>query len=365
MKVKPLYLLNVILTVVLLTSLLANAAIDRSETATKEYDPWKDMNLDGKINILDLVILAGYFGTEGTPINTTDLLLKLQARVDSLNASLIEHQARINILNASNIELQSRINSLNALLLDLEAYLTTRITTLETSAVELQSRIDKLNTSLIELQSQINNLYEATFKAHCIAENTDVSVDIIKDGLSSGDTTPHNFILTGSHTLTVPSADPNNHIFKQWNTGSTNTTIMVTSAGEYIAYYEIGSLNVSETIVTSGDFGIYTERTGGIEVSSIDWSPIAQGETKSMILYLRNKSLPLTKVWVSWTTESPLPSYLRLSMEWGPPTPWPENTRKDWNTWEVYVLKFTLTADSTAPLGSMSFNQLFQVHSSP
>jgi hypothetical protein len=338
MKIKPLYLLNVILTMVLLTSLLANASVNRSGTAAiKEYDTWKDLNLDGKINILDLVILAGYFGTEGTPINTTDLLLELQARVDSLNASL----------------------------LDLEAYLTTRITTLETSAVELQSRIDKLNTSLIELQSQINNLYEATFKAHCIAENTDVSVDIIKDGLSSGYTTPHNFILTGSHTLTVPSADPNNHIFKQWNTGSTNTTIMVTSAGEYIAYYEIGSLNVSETIVTSGDFGIYTEGTGGIEVSSIDWSPIAQGETKSMILYLRNKSLPLTKVWVSWTTESPLPSYLRLSMEWGPPTPWPENTRKDWNTWEVYVLKFTLTADSTAPLGSMSFNQLFQVHSSP
>jgi len=95
-KIKPLYLLNVILTIVLLTSLLANATTNRSETAvTKEYDPFRDMNADGKINILDLVILAGYFGTSGTPINTTALLLELQSRVNSLNASFIDLDAYV------------------------------------------------------------------------------------------------------------------------------------------------------------------------------------------------------------------------------------------------------------------------------
>jgi len=40
-----------------------------SATVAPEYDPWKDINDDGKINILDILGLAVIFGTEGTPID--------------------------------------------------------------------------------------------------------------------------------------------------------------------------------------------------------------------------------------------------------------------------------------------------------
>ncbi len=52
------------------------------------YDPWVDTNDDGVINYQDLGNMASRFGTSGTPINKTDLLLELQARIDMLNSTL-------------------------------------------------------------------------------------------------------------------------------------------------------------------------------------------------------------------------------------------------------------------------------------
>ena len=48
------------------------------------YDPWLDNNDDGKINILDIAATAKAYGTTGTPINKTALLLDLQFRVEAL-----------------------------------------------------------------------------------------------------------------------------------------------------------------------------------------------------------------------------------------------------------------------------------------
>jgi len=48
------------------------------------YDPWLDNNDDGKINILDIAATAKAYGTTGTPINKTALLLDLQSRVETL-----------------------------------------------------------------------------------------------------------------------------------------------------------------------------------------------------------------------------------------------------------------------------------------
>jgi hypothetical protein len=155
-KIKPLYLLNVILTIVLLTSLLANAAINGSGTASiREYDPWKDMNLDGKINILDLVILAGYFGASGTPINTTALLLELQSRVNSLNASCMEHQSRINSLNASFIDLETNMTDLNALLIELQSRVNILNSTLTSQINDLKAQIAQMNATIIDLETMI------------------------------------------------------------------------------------------------------------------------------------------------------------------------------------------------------------------
>ena len=48
------------------------------------YDPWLDTNDDGKIDILDIAATAKAYGTTGTPINKTALLLDLQFRVEAL-----------------------------------------------------------------------------------------------------------------------------------------------------------------------------------------------------------------------------------------------------------------------------------------
>jgi hypothetical protein len=81
--------------------------------------------------------------------------------------------------------------------------------------------------------------YDVTIKAHCNTEGVDISVGITMDGSPTGYNTPHTFTgLTGTHTFTVPSTDPSGHPFKQWNTGSTSTTITITGGGTYTAYYE-------------------------------------------------------------------------------------------------------------------------------
>ena len=53
------------------------------------YDPWLDLNDDGIIDVNDLQILALIYATSGEAINKTALLLELEARLDSLNASLL------------------------------------------------------------------------------------------------------------------------------------------------------------------------------------------------------------------------------------------------------------------------------------
>lgn len=57
-------------------------------TSSVSYDPWVDLDDDGDIDIFDIVKIAGAYGTTGTPINKTALLLELEARVDALNATV-------------------------------------------------------------------------------------------------------------------------------------------------------------------------------------------------------------------------------------------------------------------------------------
>ena len=62
-----------------------------STTGTGEYDPWLDTNDDGEIDIYDIVAMCNIYGTKGTPINKTELLLDLLERVEALeNQSLPE-----------------------------------------------------------------------------------------------------------------------------------------------------------------------------------------------------------------------------------------------------------------------------------
>lgn len=62
----------------------------RSQSNNGTYDPWYDLNDDGVIDSTDLGILGLVWGTAGTPINKTALLLELEDRIDSLNATVME-----------------------------------------------------------------------------------------------------------------------------------------------------------------------------------------------------------------------------------------------------------------------------------
>lgn len=66
----------------------------RSQT-THPYDPWIDTDDDGDIDLYDAVELLTMYGSKGTPINKTELLLELQARVDELNTTVALLQEQI------------------------------------------------------------------------------------------------------------------------------------------------------------------------------------------------------------------------------------------------------------------------------
>jgi hypothetical protein len=51
---------------------------------SKDYDPWVDTDDNGITNMLDLYNIAQLFGTSGTPINKTQMLLDLQNRASAL-----------------------------------------------------------------------------------------------------------------------------------------------------------------------------------------------------------------------------------------------------------------------------------------
>lgn len=73
-----------VLTTFCLTSTLF--MIERAISSGSQYDPWKDVNDDGSINIIDISMVAKLFGTTGTPINKTQMLdlAAIEARVAAL-----------------------------------------------------------------------------------------------------------------------------------------------------------------------------------------------------------------------------------------------------------------------------------------
>lgn len=106
------------------------------------YDPWADINDDGKIDIKDISYVAKLFGTytTDTPMNKTELLIEVNATYGAL---------------------LSRIDSLNSSLLSLQAYLNIEVPTLEVKVDEQQIRIADLEAELSRMNSTIIQLSDS------------------------------------------------------------------------------------------------------------------------------------------------------------------------------------------------------------
>jgi hypothetical protein len=81
-----------------LTATMFMVASTRSETPIGTYDPIVDLNHDGKIDILDAIILANHFGTSGTPVDENATLADLQARVDRIE-QFLNQSAHVELLS--------------------------------------------------------------------------------------------------------------------------------------------------------------------------------------------------------------------------------------------------------------------------
>jgi hypothetical protein len=123
MKVKSSMLLNIIL----LTILSASFFLVNTTASVNKYDPWLDIDDDGKIDITDIFMIAQLYGGTGDPINKTALLYEV---------------------NATFTELLSRIDGLN--------------TTLNSRIDDLETQIDEMNATIIQMNSTITNLLNAT-----------------------------------------------------------------------------------------------------------------------------------------------------------------------------------------------------------
>jgi hypothetical protein len=89
-------------------------------------------------------------------------------------------------------------------------------------------------------------LYDVTIAAHCVAQDTDVSVSVMMDGIPTGVTTPYTFTdLTGIHSFMVATNDTHGDPFSRWDTGFTDTTITVNCGGVYRAIYGSPSYDVT------------------------------------------------------------------------------------------------------------------------
>lgn len=68
MRISGLTLFNIGLAIVLLaSSLWVSTTADYGMSAVSPYDPWCDINDDGKINIMDIANIARRFGALGEP----------------------------------------------------------------------------------------------------------------------------------------------------------------------------------------------------------------------------------------------------------------------------------------------------------
>jgi hypothetical protein len=124
-----------------------------SLTATsKAYNPWGDLNDDGKIDGRDFALMIKLWDTQGAPVNKTQLLYNvndtftvLLSRIYGVNASLLEEEAY----------LETRIASLESLIANLQSITNSLNSTLTQEINDLKAELQEANATITELKTEI------------------------------------------------------------------------------------------------------------------------------------------------------------------------------------------------------------------
>ena len=101
---KKITTLFIMVTLLTLLPFAVPISANEQQTSTGEYDPWLDSDHNGIIDIFDIVRLCNIYGTTGTPLNTTQLLLDLNTSLTELDLEIQDLQYQI-----SNLESRCRI----------------------------------------------------------------------------------------------------------------------------------------------------------------------------------------------------------------------------------------------------------------
>ena len=87
-----------VFTIVFVSLFFVNSTVSIANLQTDKYDPWLDLNDDGKIDIFDVVMVANAYGSSGKPFNKTAALLELQAKVSVLEATITARLPQVDFL---------------------------------------------------------------------------------------------------------------------------------------------------------------------------------------------------------------------------------------------------------------------------
>ena len=88
-----------IFTVAFIALFCVNTTTSIENLQTDKYDPWLDLNDDGKIDIFDVVMVAMAYGSSGKPYNKTAALIELQAKVSVLEATISARLPQVDFLS--------------------------------------------------------------------------------------------------------------------------------------------------------------------------------------------------------------------------------------------------------------------------
>jgi hypothetical protein len=189
--------------------------------------------------------------------------------------------------------------------------------------------------------------YSVTVRAYSITGGADLNVPITMDGSPTGYTTPHTFKgLMGTHAFTVPNTN-SSQLFKQWNTGETNTTIIVAYNETETAYYRtLPSVDASGAVGITGYKLVFEETMNNSLGSQVTlnyywsfcvykWNGAQWAATGIM-----TSSTPVTGYVIQALTTKSLPYYVYLLNSSGP-------NAVAWGNWLKVNYTFHWTYSST------------------